>query len=119
VRGRIIGALTVQSTAVGEFEPEFVSILQTMSDQLATAIENAQLLAEAQSRARRQHALNEISTRLHGTADVEKIVGIGLQALSEHLQGAKVALRLGRQAAEGNGHSRPAAPQPVIEEDGV
>jgi GAF domain-containing protein/HAMP domain-containing protein len=115
VRGQIIGALTVQSTEVGEFEPEFVSILQTMSDQLATAIDNAQLLAEAQARARRQRALNEISTRLHDTADVEQIVGIGLQALSEHLQGAKVALRLGRlSAGDGNGH--PAA-QPAPEEE--
>jgi GAF domain-containing protein/HAMP domain-containing protein len=116
VRGRIIGALTVQSTEVGEFEPEFVSILQAMSDQLATAIDNAQLLGEAQARARRQHALNEVSTRLHGTADVEKIVGIGLQALSEHLQGAQVALRLGRLSAEGD--SQPAAaPQPTIKEE--
>lgn len=116
VRGHIIGALTVQSTEVGEFEPEFVSILQTMSDQLATAIDNAQLLAEAQARARRQHTLNEISTRLHSTADVEKIVGIGLQALSEQLQGAKVALHLGRLSAQGNGH---AAPQPTTQEEGA
>lgn len=118
VRGRIIGALTVQSTQIGEFVPEFVSILQAMSDQLATAIDNAQLLAEAQLRARRQRALNEISTQLHGTADVEKIVGIGLEALSAQLRGANVALHLGRlsAAAEGNGKPSPVRPEPAIEE---
>jgi hypothetical protein len=106
----------VQSTEVGEFEPEFVSTLQTMSDQLATAIDNAQLLAEAQARAGRQRTLNEISTQLHDTADVEKIVGIGLQALSEHLHGAKVALRLGRlSAGDSNGGIQVPSEEPTAQ----
>ena len=47
-RGRIIGALTVQHTDTGVFGLEFTSVLQTMADQLAVAIDNARLFAEAQ-----------------------------------------------------------------------
>ncbi len=104
VRGRIIGALTVQSTQPNEFSPELVSVLQTMSDQLATAIDNARLLAQTEAQARRQRLLNEVSTSLHRAADVEKIVEIGLRALSEQLGGAKVELKLGHPTTtDGNG----------------
>ncbi|MFZ0544512.1 MAG: GAF domain-containing protein [Candidatus Promineifilaceae bacterium] len=48
VRGRIIGALTVQSTEPNEFGPEVVNILQSMADQLAIAIENSRLFAQIQ-----------------------------------------------------------------------
>jgi GAF domain-containing protein len=73
-----------------------------MGDQLATAIQNALLLAETERRAQRQKALNDVSARLHQTADIEEIVKIGLTAISEQLDGAAVQLQLGRSV--GNGH---------------
>jgi GAF domain-containing protein len=100
VRGQIIGALTVQSTEPNEFTAELVQVLQTMADQLAIAIENAQLLAQSEARARRQLILNEVSTQLHRSANVDTIISVGLQALSEQLHGAKVKLRLGNAAAD-------------------
>lgn len=104
VRGRIIGALTVQSTEPNEFGPELVNVLQSMADQLAIAVENTRLLTQAEARADRQHILNEVSTRLHRSGDMDTIIGIGLQALSDHLQGARVKLRLGQRPDEGNGY---------------
>jgi GAF domain-containing protein len=104
VRGQIIGALTVQSTEPNEFIPELVNVLQSMADQLAIAIENTRLLTEAEARANRQHLLNEVSTQLHRSGDMDTIIGIGLQALSDHLNGAKVKLRLGQSQTEKNGH---------------
>jgi len=45
-RGRVIGAMTIQSDRPTAFTEEDITALQTMSDQLATAIENARLFAE-------------------------------------------------------------------------
>ncbi len=98
VRGKTIGALTVQSLVPNLFTDDFLGALQIMGDQLAVAIQNAQLLANAESRAQRQATLNEISAQLHQSADVEAIVGIGLRALSKQLNGTAVELQLGRQA---------------------
>lgn len=100
VRGHLIGALTVQSNKANVFTPELISALQTMSDQLAVAIQNAQLLAHAEARIESQQALNQISARLHRTADVDQIIAIGLRALSEQMAGAGVSLTLGRQKME-------------------
>lgn len=47
-RGRVIGALTIQSLEKNAFNTETVSILQTLADQLAIAIENAGLFDQTQ-----------------------------------------------------------------------
>jgi GAF domain-containing protein/HAMP domain-containing protein len=45
-RGRVLGALTVQHSSTGAFDQEIVSVLQTMADQVAVALANAQLFEE-------------------------------------------------------------------------
>lgn len=45
-RGQAIGAMTIQSSRPASFTDEDITILQTMVDQLANAIENARLFAE-------------------------------------------------------------------------
>ena len=48
-RGRILGALTVQSAQPQAFDQDTVVVLQTMADQVAIALDNARLFAESQS----------------------------------------------------------------------
>jgi GAF domain-containing protein len=48
-RGKAIGALTVQSDRPGVFDQAALAVLQIMADQVAIAIENARLLADAQT----------------------------------------------------------------------
>ncbi len=48
-RGKIIGALDVQSTESNAFADEDVSILSLLADQVAIAIDNVRLLEEAQN----------------------------------------------------------------------
>ncbi|MCZ7665871.1 MAG: GAF domain-containing protein [Chloroflexi bacterium] len=100
VRGHIIGALTVQSAEAHAFSAELISILQTICDQLAIAIENSRLLASAEERVQRQRILNQISAQLHNTSDIDEIVRIGLQALSEQVNGRSVHLALGKPATQ-------------------
>jgi GAF domain-containing protein len=47
-RGRVIGALSLQSDRPGTFDPDTVDILQTIADQIAIAMDNVQLLASSQ-----------------------------------------------------------------------
>ena len=54
-RGRVIGAVTIQSTQPAAFTQEDITVLQTMADQLANAIENARLFTE---RTRAEEALD-------------------------------------------------------------
>jgi GAF domain-containing protein len=55
-RGQVRGALTIQSMKEDAFDTEDITILQTIADSLATALENAELYQQSQS------SLSEIST---------------------------------------------------------
>jgi GAF domain-containing protein len=46
-RGQVLGALTVQSTQPGAFDQDTMVALQVMADQVAVALDNARLFAEA------------------------------------------------------------------------
>jgi GAF domain-containing protein/CHASE3 domain sensor protein len=48
-RGRVIGAMTVQSVQEAAFDEADVAVMQTMADQVAVAIDNARLFANAQA----------------------------------------------------------------------
>jgi len=48
VGGRVLGALDVQSTEESAFTQEDIEVLQVLADQVAVAIENARLFANAQ-----------------------------------------------------------------------
>jgi GAF domain-containing protein len=52
VRGRVVGALDVQSVAPNAFTAEDATVLQTMADQLAFAIENARLIERTEAQLR-------------------------------------------------------------------
>jgi len=58
-RGRVIGAMTVQSEREEAFDEAYVAVLQTMADQVAIAINNAQLFAEAQAALERTEAMHK------------------------------------------------------------
>ncbi|NIS83186.1 MAG: GAF domain-containing protein, partial [Anaerolineales bacterium] len=60
----IIGALDVQSTEANAFTEEDLMVLQTMSDQLAVAIENARLLEDQALLAERRRTVIDIYHRL-------------------------------------------------------
>lgn len=47
-RGRVLGALTVQSAQPAAFDQDSLVVLQTMADQVAVALDNAQLFAASQ-----------------------------------------------------------------------
>jgi GAF domain-containing protein len=48
-RGRVVGALTVQSDQPAAFDQEIIAVFQVMADQIAIALENARLFAEGQA----------------------------------------------------------------------
>ncbi|MBE9507002.1 MAG: GAF domain-containing protein, partial [Chloroflexi bacterium] len=61
--GRVIGALDVQATKREAFSQEEIALLQTIADQLAVAIDNAQLFAETQARLEELEAVQRTYVR--------------------------------------------------------
>ena len=69
VRGRNIGALTVQSATFNSFSDDLVRTLQTMSDQIAVAIDNTYLFTQVQTNLNRTQALYTATQHLFRTTD--------------------------------------------------
>jgi GAF domain-containing protein/HAMP domain-containing protein len=58
-RDQVLGAITVQSSHLNAFDEDTITVLQSMADQVAVALDNARLLAES------QEALDRLN-RLYG-----------------------------------------------------
>ena len=56
-RGRVIGALSIQSDRLRAFDEEELSIMQALADQVASAIDNARLYVAAQEAAERSERI--------------------------------------------------------------
>jgi GAF domain-containing protein len=63
VRGKVLGVLDIQSDKPQAFDVEDIDVLQTLSDQVAIAIENARLMDETQAAILQLEAFTSIRTR--------------------------------------------------------
>lgn len=98
-RGQALGALTIQSRRQAAFSQDDIAVLQTMADQLAIAIDNANLLRQAQSRAAREQRVRAIADQIHRGASAEVILRSTLAELNQLLGASKSVIRLGTQAS--------------------
>jgi PAS domain S-box-containing protein len=73
-RGQVIGAVTVQSAEVAAFSDEDMTVLQTMADQLANAIENARLFQETRSTLERLDTLNRVSGWINSSLELQEVL---------------------------------------------
>lgn len=64
---RVIGALDVQSSTVGEFDEDLVTLFQTMADHIALLFENSELLNQVSEQNR---ALTRFTTQIRTAADL-------------------------------------------------
>ena len=72
-RGRVIGAMTIQSTQPAAFTPEDITVLQTMADQLSNAIENARLFSETERALEETRELYQVSQAIGSAATPEAV----------------------------------------------
>jgi len=82
VRGKMIGALMVDSVHPNFFGEEHLRVAQSLAQHMAIAFENAWLYEAAQNRARYLATLNEIGQAVTSTLDLDSV----LIALLEHVR---------------------------------
>lgn len=97
-RGQALGALTIQSERQAAFSEDDIAVLQTMADQLAISIDNANLIEQVHRRAERERRVRAIADQIHRGASAEVILRSTLAELSQLLGASKSVIRLGTQA---------------------
>ncbi len=117
-RGRVLGALTVQSPQLDAFGDDDVAVMQTLADQVALAISNAQLFQQAQEALEAERrAYGELSLEawrelVRARPDVAVLRDErGISPLSGWLDPeVEQALETGRSATSGDGARNLAVP---------
>jgi len=95
VSGEVIGVMNVQNT---EREHAFTlddeRLLSTLAAQVAVAIRNAHLIAEARAQAERQRRLYEATEKVRASLDIQTILETTSQELSAALGASRVVIEL-------------------------
>jgi signal transduction histidine kinase/DNA-binding response OmpR family regulator/putative methionine-R-sulfoxide reductase with GAF domain len=73
-RGSVIGAMTVQSTALQAFSQKDVEVLQVMADQLAVAIQNARLFDQMDAAVRENETLYSVSLAISEATSIKDLL---------------------------------------------
>lgn len=89
-RGRVIGVLDVQSEQAAAFTEEDVSVLQTMAEQVALAIQNARLLRES------EFAVRELERRYGEQIHAAWQARLARETAAYHYTGVRVEPASGR-----------------------
>jgi GAF domain-containing protein len=71
---KVIGVLHVQSDRLHAFNQHDATVVQSLANQAAVAIENARLYAQAQRRAEEQAVLNELGQALTAQLNVDQVL---------------------------------------------
>jgi len=94
VGDRVIGALDVQSTQANAFDEANAEVLQTMADQLAVALTNAQTLGRAEQQARVLSRLNQLSRDLALATTLDAISVAAVSNIAQTVEPHRLGLSL-------------------------
>ncbi len=79
---RVLGALDVQSVQAAAFDEANAAVLQSLANQIAVALNNAEQFKQTEQQARLQTSLNQFSRNLFATSTVEDLYGVLATALN-------------------------------------
>ena len=78
---KVIGVFDVQSQVIGRFNDADIAVQTTLASQVASAVRNASLYTEAQTRAEREALIASIGQRIQSATSVESVLQITAREL--------------------------------------
>ena len=91
---RLMGVLDVQCIYVARFELEDIQIYTLMASQVAVALQNARLYAQAQFEAEQEALINTINERIQATTTVESALKVAVRELGQALGASQTTVQL-------------------------
>ncbi len=102
----VIGAIEVEPTGERAPDPDLVEMVQAVAQRLAISLDKARLFEESQQATAREQRINEIVGRYQTVTNVDELLRITLEELSQTLGASHGAIRLGsmsKASLNGNG----------------
>jgi GAF domain-containing protein/CheY-like chemotaxis protein len=88
----VLGVLDVESLTPDTFDEQDVAVLETVTDLLATAIDNARLYEETKRKARRLELTDQINRAISSTLDLESVFHIVSTELNKIMSYDRISL---------------------------
>jgi PAS domain S-box-containing protein len=85
IRGQVIGSLGVEAEDGRGWSPEEMAVIEAVSEQVAQALESAQLFAEAQRSAQQMQALYETSRTISSSMEEETLMHSVMESVQRTL----------------------------------
>jgi len=82
VRGEVIGVIDAHRPH-GTWTQEDITLIETLTEQLGTALESARLYQDTQRRAAREQAINEITARIRAATTLEGVLNSAVREISQ------------------------------------
>jgi GAF domain-containing protein len=95
VAGQVIGVIDIHSAKPNAFGEDEITILQTLSGQVAVAVQNARLFSQVSHRAERERKVVDITSRIRSTNDVSTILQTAVSELRRALGISNAAVMVG------------------------
>jgi GAF domain-containing protein len=106
VRDQVIGVVEARKPAdAGEWPPQQIALLETLTDQMSTALESARLYQDTQRRATQEKLIGEVTGRMRETLDMETILKTAISEMRNALDLAEVEIDINPTLAAGTDKS--------------
>lgn len=99
----VLGVLDIQQNVVNGLGQNDADLLLSISGQVAVALQNSRLLAEAQTRAGQEALLNQIGQQIQGTTSIEEAAQVAIREIGRATNAPQVRIRLGKELVSGQG----------------
>jgi transcriptional regulator with GAF, ATPase, and Fis domain len=101
LRDQVIGIIHVESIEANrKWSESEISMVQSISERVALALENARLFENAQRRATREQMISEITTKIGATTNIDAILRSTVQELGRQIGKTEVTIEIGEQVME-------------------
>ncbi len=104
IGGNVMGVLDVQQNEVNGLGQDDVDLLQSISNQVAIALQNANTYAQAQQQASREALINAISERIQATSTVKSALQVAVREIGRALGARRAVIHLGLDQNEEGEH---------------
>jgi GAF domain-containing protein len=93
LRGQVIGVLNLKVNS-SQLPRDMMPLIESISNRMALALENARLLEDIQAKADREHLVSEISSKIRSSPNVEQVLRTAVSEIGLSLGASDVMIHL-------------------------
>lgn len=97
VRGEVIGAFGFGGESLHDLSDDDIALVEAVVDRVGLALENLRLVEDAARRAEHESVVNEISSKIAGSTDIDYILQTTVKELGRVLRAPQTSVQLRRK----------------------